>query len=91
MTLVAGAYKAAGTPEQSVEVVVNGRSLAFWRYTSFNAEPRVVLIPHDVAMEHSELEIVFKLPNAISLAGPSHGKDRRVVALILQTLSFTTP
>ena len=91
MTLVAGAYKAAGTPEQSVEVVVNGRSLAFWRYTSFNAEPRVVLIPHDVAMEHSGLEIVFKLPNAISLAGPSHGKDRRVVALILQTLSFTTP
>lgn len=88
IVLTAGAYPGPSGLPQIVEVIVNGVSLATWDYVRADAESHRVVIPHAIATERPDLEIVLRLPNAISLAGASRGADHRIVALMLQSLAI---
>jgi hypothetical protein len=88
VSLVATPFTAPGAPEQEATVSVNSRKLAVWRYSPGGQRQFDLLISHALATERPELEIALQLPNAVSLLPYSHGADRRVVALMLDTLTL---
>lgn len=87
IVLTASAYPGPGGLPQIAEVLANGVSLATWNYAQADAESHRVVVPHAIAAERADLEILLRLPNAISLEGASHGADHRVIALMLQSLA----